>query len=117
MQMEVGGRGDAAEAVVGGRPGDETGGFARGVGRYGVAAAGAALFAVAPTPWSMSLVARSYALNALLVGCVVFSLITWRETGRARWFCASCLFIGLSVVHHGTTYLLLPAYGLYLLLV
>ena len=39
------------------------------------AAVGAALFAVSPTPWSMSLVARSYALNALLVGCVLFALI------------------------------------------
>jgi hypothetical protein len=79
------------------------------------AAVGAALFAVAPTPWSMSLVARSYALNALLVGCVLVSLISWRTTGRIAWFFASLLFIGLSIVHHGTTYLLLPAYGLYLL--
>ncbi len=81
------------------------------------AALGAGLFAVSPTPWSMSLVARSYALNALLVGCVVFSLISWRETRRSLWFFASLLFVGLSIVHHGTTYLLLPAYGLYLLLV
>jgi hypothetical protein len=82
-----------------------------------VAGVGAALFAVSPTPWSMSLVARSYALNALLVGCVLFSLIEWRNTRRAPWFYASLLFIGLSIVHHGTTYLLLPAYALYLLLV
>ncbi len=81
------------------------------------AALGAGLFAVSPTPWSMSLVARSYALNALLVGCVVFSLISWRETRRPAWFFASLLFVGLSIVHHGTTYLLLPAYGLYMLLV
>ena len=79
------------------------------------AAVGAALFAAAPTPWSMSLVARSYALNALLVGCVLLLLISWRTTGRKAWFYASLLFIGLSIVHHGTTYLLLPAYGLYLL--
>lgn len=81
------------------------------------AAVGAALFAVSPTPWSMSLVARSYALNALLVGCVLFLLIQWRSTRYTGWFCASLLFIGLSIVHHGTTYLLLPAYGLYLVLV
>ncbi|MDQ3927907.1 MAG: DUF2723 domain-containing protein [Chloroflexota bacterium] len=80
------------------------------------AAVGAALFAVAPTVWSMSLVARSYALNALLVGSVIFCLISWRNTGRLGWFLASCTLIGLSMVHHGTTYLLLPAYGLYLLL-
>ncbi|MEA2574819.1 MAG: hypothetical protein QOH93_2117 [Chloroflexia bacterium] len=80
------------------------------------AVVGAALFAVAPTVWSMSLVARSYALNALLVGSVVFCLVSWRNTGRTGWFYASCTFIGLSMVHHGTTYLLLPAYGVYLLL-
>ncbi len=71
------------------------------------AGVGALLFAVAPTVWSMSLVARSYALNALLVGYVVFSLIQWRHTQRARWFYLTCLLIGLSMVHHGTTYLLL----------
>jgi hypothetical protein len=80
------------------------------------AAVGASLFAIAPTVWSMSLVARSYALNALLVGGVVYCLLSWRSTGRAGWFYASCTLIGLSMVHHGTTYLLLPAYGLYLLL-
>lgn len=80
-------------------------------------AVGAALFAVAPTVWSMSLVARSYALNALLVGSVVFCLVSWRNSERRGWFFASCTLIGLSMVHHGTTYLLLPAYGLYLLLV
>lgn len=81
------------------------------------AAIGFAAFAVSPTPWSMALVARSYALNALLVASVIYALITWRETANPRWFWASCLLIGLSIVHHGTTYLLLPAYGLYLLYV
>lgn len=77
---------------------------------------GASLFAIAPTVWAMSLVARSYALNALLVGGVIFCLASWRSTGVAGWFFTSCLLIGLSMVHHGTTYLLLPAYALYLLL-
>src|SRR5436190_9891438 len=39
---------------------------------------GAAFFALAPTIWSMALVARSYALNALLVSGVIFALISWR---------------------------------------
>ncbi|HST04333.1 MAG TPA: DUF2723 domain-containing protein [Chloroflexia bacterium] len=81
-----------------------------------VAGVGLALFAIAPTPWSMALVARSYALNALLVASVLYALITWRTTLRARWFYLSVFLIGLSLVHHATTYLLLPAYGLYLLL-
>lgn len=89
-----------------------------GLGRnWWSAAIGALAFAVAPTVWSMALVARSYALNALLVGCVVLALVQWRHTGKALWFYVACLLIGLSMVHHGTTYLLLPAYGLYLLLV
>src|SRR5947209_508958 len=81
------------------------------------AGAGAAFFALSPTVWSMALVARSYSLNALLVASVIFALVSWRRTGRPGWFYASCALIGLSLVHHGTTYLLLPAYGLYLLLV
>lgn len=91
--------------------------YMRGRAYPWAAAVGAIFFALAPTVWSMALVARSYALNALLVTSVVFSLISWRKTGRAYWFYLSCLFIGLSIVHHGTTYLLLPAYGLYMLLV
>ena len=81
-----------------------------------MAGVGVALFAISPTPWSMALVARSYALNALLVVCVVYALITWRTTRRPRWFYLAAFLIGLSLVHHATTYLLLPAYGLYLLL-
>ncbi len=89
-----------------------------GLGRaWWAAGVGALLFAVAPTVWSMSLVARSYALNALLVGCILFSLVAWRHAQKRRWFYLSCLLIGLSMAHHGTTYLLLPAYGLCLLLV
>lgn len=84
---------------------------------WAAAAVGLVLFAVAPTPWSMSLVARSYALNALLVSLVVLALVNWRNTRKPGWFYAACLLIGLSMVHHGTTYVLLPAYGLYLLLV
>jgi hypothetical protein len=81
------------------------------------AVVGAGLFAVAPTVWSMALVARSYALNALLVSLVLYSLLQWRGTGRVLWFYLSALLIGLSMVHHGTTYLLLPAYGIFLLIV
>jgi hypothetical protein len=81
------------------------------------AAVGAGLFAAAPTVWSMSLVARSYALNALLVGSVIYALLCWRETGRVLWFYLSALLVGLSMVHHGTTYLLLPAYGIFFLIV
>ncbi len=81
-----------------------------------MAGAGVALFAISPTPWSMALVARSYALNSLLVASVLYALITWRTTRRPRWFYLAAFLIGLSLVHHATTYLLLPAYGLYLLL-
>ena len=89
-----------------------------GMGRvWWAGVVGLGLFAVSPTPWSMALVARSYALNALLVASVIFALVKWRTTRKAGWFYAGCLLIGLSVVHHGTTYLLLPAYGLYLLFV
>src|SRR6185369_843935 len=56
------------------------------IGRLGMrawwwaAAVGAGFFVLSPTVWSMALVARSYALNALLVSAVVFSLISWRHT-------------------------------------
>ncbi len=72
---------------------------------------GAGLFAVAGTVWAQAVVARSYALNALLVaGCLV-ALWGWWATGRraAGWVFAGLL--GLSLAHHGTTSVLLPGYA------
>ncbi|MDQ2809621.1 MAG: DUF2723 domain-containing protein [Chloroflexota bacterium] len=72
---------------------------------------GAGLFAVAGTVWAQAVVARSYALNALLVAGCLTALWGWWANGRraAGWVFAGLL--GLSLAHHGTTSVLLPGYG------
>ena len=86
------------------------------VGMALAALAGALLFAVAGTVWAQAVVARSYALNALLVtGCVTALLVWWARAARPAFF-AALLLIGLSFAHHGTTITLLPGYALLLLL-
>jgi 4-amino-4-deoxy-L-arabinose transferase-like glycosyltransferase len=73
------------------------------------------LLAAAGTLWAQALVARSYALNALLVALAVACLLAWRATGRTRWWAGFWLVLGLSFTHHGTTIVLVPGYGLFLL--
>ena len=73
------------------------------------------LLAAAGTLWAQALVARSYALNALLVALAVALLLGWRATGRTRWWAAFWLVLGLCFTHHGTTIVLVPGYGLFLL--
>jgi len=79
--------------------------------RAAAAWGGAGLFAVAGTVWAQAVVARSYALNALLVAGCLAALWGWWATGRraAGWAFAGLL--GLSLAHHGTTSVLLPGYA------
>jgi 4-amino-4-deoxy-L-arabinose transferase-like glycosyltransferase len=83
--------------------------------RAGVAVGAGLLLAAAGTLWAQALVARSYALNALLVALAVACLLAWRATGRTRWWAGFWLVLGLSFTHHGTTIVLVPGYGLFLL--
>src|SRR5207302_1906713 len=79
-------------------------------GRALAAFLGAGLFAVAGTVWAQALVARSYALNALLVAGCLGALLLWWERGTRGPFLAAALLIGLSFAHHGTTITLVPGY-------
>jgi hypothetical protein len=56
-------------------------------------------------------VARSYALNALLIAAALAALWRWWTGGRwvAGWVFAGAL--GLALAHHGTTSVLLPGYA------
>jgi hypothetical protein len=73
------------------------------------------LLAAAGTLWAQALVARSYALNALLVATAFAFLLAWRARGQTRWWAGFWLVLGLSFTHHGTTIVLVPGYGLFLL--
>ncbi len=83
--------------------------------RAGVGVGAGLLLAAAGTLWAQAVVARSYALNALLVALAVALLLGWRATGQTRLWAGFWLVLGLSFTHHGTTIMLVPGYGLFLL--
>jgi hypothetical protein len=97
-------------------------GFLYGIGylltkRIVPAMAGAAAFAVSPLLWSQSVVAEVYAMNAMFVAIILFALFLWRDTRRDRYLLLACLLMGLSLTHHITSGLLLPAAFLFVGLV
>jgi 4-amino-4-deoxy-L-arabinose transferase-like glycosyltransferase len=85
--------------------------------RVVAAAAGALAFAVSPTFWSQATVAEVYTLNALFVALVLSVLLLWRERRRDRHLLLAAFLVGLSLTHHLTSALLIPAGLVYVFLV
>jgi 4-amino-4-deoxy-L-arabinose transferase-like glycosyltransferase len=73
------------------------------------AAAGATAFAVSWLFWSQAVVAEVYTLNALFVALILFVLLLWRGRRRDRYLLLAAFLMGLSLTHHLTSGLLLPA--------
>ncbi|MDQ3864879.1 MAG: DUF2723 domain-containing protein [Actinomycetota bacterium] len=78
-------------------------------GRAVAAAAGALGFGLSGTFWSQAVIAEVYTLEALLVALVVLVLLTWRDTLADRHMLLSAFLVGLSLTHHLTSVLLVPA--------
>jgi len=74
-------------------------------------------FAVTPTFWSQATLAEVYTLNAALVAAILLGLVIWGQTGSRRVLYLSALLYGLSLAHHRTTLLYLPAIVLFVWLV
>ena len=66
-------------------------------------------FAVTPTFWSQATLAEVYTLNAALVAAILLGLVIWGQTGSRRALYLTALLYGLSLAHHRTTLLYLPA--------
>ncbi len=79
--------------------------------------AGGLAFGVAPVFWSQAVIAEVYTLNALFVALVLCLLLAWRGRRRDRYLLAAAFFMGLSLTHHLTSGLLVPAAVLFVLLV
>ncbi len=80
------------------------------------AAVTAIIFAVTPTFWSQAIIAEVYALHALFVILLLWLALTFKAArfqpnSWPGW--ALALVFGLSLTHHRTTVLLLPALGLF----
>jgi len=74
-------------------------------------------FAATPTFWSQATLAEVYTLNAVFVAAILLGLVAWGQTGGRRALYLTALLYGLSLAHHRTTILYLPAIAVYAWLV
>src|SRR5215218_3166609 len=73
------------------------------------AAAGALAFGLSGGFWGQAVISEVYTLEALLVALVVLVLLIWRESHNDRFLLLCAFLVGLSLTHHLTSVLLLPA--------
>ena len=96
-------------------------------GRRLVALIAALAFAVSSVAWSQAVVAEVYALNAVIAGLIVALVVALTpaaappstdasHTIASRIVPMLFLLLGLGIAHHLTTVLLLPAFGLAILI-
>jgi hypothetical protein len=79
------------------------------------AATGALIFAVGQVFWQQSTVAEVYTLNAFFVALILFVAIYSSRQSTSDLYLIAFL-VGLSLTHHRTMILLLPALALYLMI-
>lgn len=77
---------------------------------------GALLFAVGVVFWQQATIAEVYTLNALFVVSILLVAVSAGSESRQPIYWLAFL-VGLSLTHHRTMLLLLPAVGVYLLLI
>ncbi|MDQ3942803.1 MAG: DUF2723 domain-containing protein, partial [Actinomycetota bacterium] len=73
------------------------------------AAVGALAFGLSGAFWSQAVIAEVYTFEALLVALVIHSLFLWRDRREGRYLLLSAFLVGLSLTHHLTSVLLVPA--------
>jgi Protein of unknown function (DUF2723) len=78
-------------------------------GRTVAAAAGALAFGLSGAFWSQAVIAEVYTFEALLVALVILFLFLWRDRRDSRYLLLSAFLVGLSLTHHLTSVLLVPA--------
>jgi Protein of unknown function (DUF2723) len=78
-------------------------------GRAVAAAAGALAFGLSDAFWGQAVIPEVYTLEALLVALLILALLVWRDTRADRYLLLSVFLVGLSLTHHLTSVLLVPA--------
>ena len=73
------------------------------------AATGALAFGLSGAFWSQAVIPEVYTLEALLVALVILVLFIWRDTRNDRYLLLCAFLVGLSLTHHLTSVLLVPA--------
>lgn len=77
--------------------------------RVVAAAAGALAFGLTPIFWSQAVIAEVYTVNATFIAGVLYVLLLWRDTRLDRYLLLAAFLMGLSLTHHLTSALLMPA--------
>src|SRR5215203_210144 len=78
-------------------------------GRAVAAAAGALAFGLSGAFWSQAVIAEVYTLETLLVALVILFLLLWRDRRDSRYLLLCAILVGISLTHHLTSVLLVPA--------
>jgi len=78
-------------------------------GRAVAAASGALAFGLSGTFWGQAVIAEVYTLEALLVALAILVLLVWRDRSGDRYLLLCAFLVGLSLTHHLTSALLVPA--------
>jgi len=80
-------------------------------------AVGALLIGTSETFWSQAVIAEVYTLNVLFIAAIILVLLVWQDKRKDRYLLLAAFLAGLSLTHHITSGLLLPAGLLFVLLV
>lgn len=80
-------------------------------------AASALAFGTSGLFWSQAVIAEVHTLNALFIALTILVLLIWRERREDKYLLMAAFLMGLSMTHHLTSGLLLPAGFLFVLLV
>jgi hypothetical protein len=78
-------------------------------GRTVAAAVGALAFGLSGALWSQAVIAEVYTFEALLAALVILFLFLWRDRRDSRYLLLLAFLVGLSLTHHLTSVLLVPA--------
>jgi 4-amino-4-deoxy-L-arabinose transferase-like glycosyltransferase len=73
----------------------------------------AVTFAGTPTLWSQAIIAEVYGLHIFFVVLIFYLLFAWGEHRQRRSLYLAAFTFGLSLTHHSTTVLLVPAILVY----
>ena len=85
--------------------------------RVAAAGAGALAFGFSGAFWSQAVISEVYTLNALFVASVLLLLLLWRDRRDDRALLIASLLAGLSLTHHLSSGVLVPAGLLFVALV
>ena len=85
--------------------------------RVAAAGAGALAFGFSGAFWSQAVISEVYTLNALFVASVLLLLLLWRDRRDDRALLIASLLAGLSLTHHLSSGVLIPAGLLFVALV